>query len=308
MSKTKPIIEELFADGSDWQQDLGHAFSEQEQAFIAAALEEGYALEAYEAGQKQRAIVRGYRTIVGALEPNPWNPNRMSKRGKEALGESLTQFGQVLECVVCVHPENDSFMIVDGEHRYRDSGEDDLRAVSVNVLLGYEEAELMKLTVILNEHGEPEEDKLAELLGKIKPRLGGTLAVGLPYERDRLDGLLAKVKPSEPAPTLTTEEDDSQDFPDPNGEPVELPPKEDDEPGDAELIDFDDVTGNAHHVDVKSISAKLPISALGLIGSAYSEIAQVKKLDSDEDRAWGQAIAVMAASFMQNGGAMQLED
>ena len=157
--------------------------SAKETAFIDAAKGKGFALETLDTNNGPRAIIRAYRTTIAELNPNEWNPNKTDERTNQAIAESLLSFGQVLECVAIVHPDVEGLKIIDGEHRFNLLSDE----ISVNVLFGYSEPELKKLTVILNEtRGSADKIELAQLLSSISDELGDSLGYGLPYGENDL--------------------------------------------------------------------------------------------------------------------------
>lgn len=166
-----------------------------EKDFIAKAEKEGFKLEDIQTDGQLRGIIRAYKTSIESLNPNEWNPNKTSQRTDEAISESLATYGQVLECVVRVHPETEGFQIVDGEHRYKEfQGIAKKSMVSVNVLFGYSEADIKKLTLILNEtRGRADKIEMAALLGMINEDLPdlSELSLGLPFQEEELSELLS---------------------------------------------------------------------------------------------------------------------
>ena len=123
------------------------------------------------------------------LHPNPWNPNRTSDRVQEAIKESVTEYGQVLELLVRPHPEIEGeYQILDGEHRYNVLPEN----VYCNVIYDVPESHARKLTVIMNEtRGEADKIALAQLLAEVSQELDPEeLLKALPYDASELNELV----------------------------------------------------------------------------------------------------------------------
>lgn len=127
-------------------------------------------------------IERGVPIPKRDIVPNPWNPNKTTKRQQAALSESLNEYGQVLEIVVRPSPtETGKYQIIDGEHRYEELPD----TVFANVIHGLPDADAKKLTVILNEtRGAADKVELAQLLAEIDKELGGgeKAMAALPYD------------------------------------------------------------------------------------------------------------------------------
>lgn len=145
-----------------------------------------------------------------AVEPNPWNPNRMTERVLQAERESILAHGFIDPITVRPHPEGgERWQIVDGEHRYRtlkslaeDGGVEadgdlvdllDRRAVPA-IVLDLDDVQAKKLTIILNEtRGRADAMLLTDLLRDIEMSIGrDDLALALPYNPAELDTLLTR--------------------------------------------------------------------------------------------------------------------
>lgn len=116
-------------------------------------------------------IERGVAIPKQDLIPNPWNPNKTTKRQQTAIAQSLNLYGQVLEIVVRPSPtQSGKYEIIDGEHRYQELPD----TVFANVIHGLPDADAKKLTIVLNEtRGEADKIELAQLLAAIDKELGG---------------------------------------------------------------------------------------------------------------------------------------
>jgi hypothetical protein len=135
-------------------------------------------------------VERGVKVERGKLHPNQWNPNKTTQRQQEAIAESLSTFGQLIEIVVRPHPTiKEEYEVIDGEHRLQELSE----TVYVNVIHGLSDAEAKKLTIIFNEtRGEADKIELAGLLADIATEFESldTLQVGLPYDLPELEELI----------------------------------------------------------------------------------------------------------------------
>lgn len=129
---------------------------------------------------------------VAAIHPNPWNPNRMTERVKEAARESIRLYGFIDPLTVRPHPERDGeYQILDGEHRWLVAPEEGYEELPVIVLRDLSEAQAKKLTVILNEtRGEADVALLGKLLADIRRDVDeDELRLGLPYSDAELKHL-----------------------------------------------------------------------------------------------------------------------
>lgn len=148
------------------------------------------------------------RLQVAAIEPNPWNPNRMSDRVYEAEKESILAFGFIDPITVRPAPEGDGYQIIDGEHRFRvlsaliEEGvppgvSDDLKglvkaAEVPAIVLDVPDTWAKKLTIILNEtRGKADPLALGELLADLAQGSDlDELRLGLPYGAQELEELV----------------------------------------------------------------------------------------------------------------------
>lgn len=131
---------------------------------------------------------------VGAVYPNPWNPNLQNEKVQQAERESIEHFGFIDPITVRPHPtKTDEFEIIDGEHRWstvRDLGHELIPAI----VLPLDDVAAKKLTVILNEtRGDADVVLLGKLLADLQAETGDIdeLLLGLPYSAVELDHLTA---------------------------------------------------------------------------------------------------------------------
>jgi hypothetical protein len=126
-------------------------------------------------------IERGVPIDKSDINPNPWNPNKTTKRQQSAIAQSINLYGQVLEILVRPSPdEPGKYQIIDGEHRYQELPD----KVFANVIHNLPDADAKKLTIVLNEtRGQADKIELAQLLADIEADLGGweEAIAALPY-------------------------------------------------------------------------------------------------------------------------------
>jgi len=146
---------------------------------IAKLESSGYTSEPLvSAGDRSLFIVRSVKLQKTELTPNDWNFNAPTERELEAIQESVSIFGQVLEVVVRPHPSGSGFQIIDGEQRFGQLP----AAVACHVIFGLTDGECQKLTAILNlTKGTPSIPKLGILLKGIQEEFGAALSLALPY-------------------------------------------------------------------------------------------------------------------------------
>ena len=147
----------------------------------------------------------------GAIQPNPWNPNKQSERQFEAEVESIQTYGFVLPIIVRpADKKGKKYELVDGEHRvkaldvirhnYKHTEtplRDDLVEIVESemvpcIVLDLDDATARKLTVILNEtRGKAQLAPLAQLLEELSTMLSAEdLLKGLPYTGEELSDIL----------------------------------------------------------------------------------------------------------------------
>lgn len=131
---------------------------------------------------------------VGLLEPNPWNPNRENERTYAAVRESIRASGFVAPVIVCIPDpgteewssfgtwEKGHYLILDGEHRWKASQDEEMTEIAVNVIHGLTEATARRMTLQLMQHGEPDAAALLKCLDVLEQEMGEDARVGLPYE------------------------------------------------------------------------------------------------------------------------------
>lgn len=130
---------------------------------------------------------------IAALVPNPWNPNRMDERLYASTRESIRTNGFVDPVTVCIpKPGNDdwpdfptwekgTFLIVDGEHRWKAAQDEEMTEIAVNIL-PLTQAKARRLTLIMLQHGDPEASSLLQCLKVLEEEMGEDARLGLPYE------------------------------------------------------------------------------------------------------------------------------
>lgn len=138
----------------------------------------------------------------GVLDPNPWNPNRMSAKTRAKLVAYLREQGMVAPAVVRPSPTAPGrYQILNGEHRWRVWKDDLARPVIPCSIVHVDDRAARIITINLNElSGEPVPHLLAGLLEELAreapPR---ELAGVLPYDEDEL---LSRIEVGRSLPVL----------------------------------------------------------------------------------------------------------
>lgn len=105
------------------------------------------------------------RLEVEQVVPNPWNPNKMTPEELDKEAASFERFGFVNPIIVRNADGNGIYQIVDGEQRWRTAKRLGMELIDAYDISPIGTFEAQQLTYILNElRGQPQEDKLAELL------------------------------------------------------------------------------------------------------------------------------------------------
>lgn len=134
---------------------------------------------------------------VGALVPNPWNPNRMDEPTRAKVRAYVRQEGLVQPLVVRPHPEEpDRYQILGGYHRWLICKEDLGYAEVPCVVVQMDDRRAKVLTVNLNElGGDPVPHLLAELVHDLTRDTSlEDLATLLPYDQRELADHLELLK------------------------------------------------------------------------------------------------------------------
>lgn len=206
---------------------------------------------------------------VSKLHPNPWNPNKMSDRTYAAAIESIQTFGFVDPITVRPHPDlPGEYQIIDGYHRWKAAF--DLGTLDTEVplvVIDASDTAAKKLTVILNEtRGEVDATLLGTLLADLSKELDvEELMKGLRYDEAEMQHLLS----------LADVDWDSFAKPEAADEPEP-------EPED---------TWTTLHV-------RIPVEALQVWSAALDAIAKETTLHTDPAVANGQAVEILAASYL----------
>jgi ParB-like nuclease domain len=212
-------------------------------------------------------IDRGIKLLKSQIEPNPWNPNKTTDRQQQAIGESLSMYGQVLEILVRPHPDNEEiYQVIDGEHRLDNLSE----VVYANVIYDLPDAEAKKLTIIMNEtRGSADKMELAALLSSIQIDLGDLTGVGLPYSPTELAEL-----------TMLTEI---------NWDSFDTPPPDEDEAETSR-----DGTGDG----LQSVFMKLDSETMDRLNQAKDLVSDTVDLPKDPAVAWGYVVDNILNDFL----------
>ena len=141
---------------------------------------------------------RKYLTItellIDRLEPNPWNPNRMTPEIRQKLQLNLRRDGFVSPIVV--RKLGDRYQIVNGEHRWMIAKKLGYGTVPCVVLENLDNRRAKILTVNLNElGGDPVPALLAKLLHELEEQIPlAELAAVLPYDEAEIRDTLELLK------------------------------------------------------------------------------------------------------------------
>jgi ParB-like chromosome segregation protein Spo0J len=140
---------------------------------------------------------------LASVQPNGYNPNRMTDRIMESLKHGLREQGWLMSQSLLVWGTDDTGqqrnVIIDGEHRWRAAQACGFVEGPMVVLDGLSEREAKKLTVAMNQkRGDWDETALAALLRDVQDVGVSTdeLGLDLGFDVASLDKLLA----SAPAP------------------------------------------------------------------------------------------------------------
>ncbi len=136
--------------------------------------------------KKERRYLSITELRTDLLEPNPWNPNRMTEAIRRKLALNLKCDGFVAPLLV--RKLGDRYQIVNGEHRWRIARELGYQTVPCVVLADLDDRRARILTVNLNElGGDPVPVLLAKLLHELEEETPlSELASVLPYDESEI--------------------------------------------------------------------------------------------------------------------------
>lgn len=124
------------------------------------------------------------------LHPNPWNVNREPDHVREAVRESIREFGFLDPILVRPHPDmEDAYQIIDGEHRWLeavDAGMDEVPVTPVVV----DDTTAQRMSVVMNARGDNDQIALAQLLRSIEQEVGESMRRTLPFTEAEVKVLL----------------------------------------------------------------------------------------------------------------------
>lgn len=128
---------------------------------------------------------------IHLVDPNPWNPNKMTPEMKAKEEASLRRFG-FLKSVVVRETSVGRYEIIDGEHRFeimKTSGAVQLPVLNLGKI---STAEAKQLTVLLNEiRGESDFLKLSDLFATTKDDFKPEDLAGLlPFSKEEIESLI----------------------------------------------------------------------------------------------------------------------
>ncbi|MDP3939891.1 MAG: ParB/RepB/Spo0J family partition protein [Deltaproteobacteria bacterium] len=131
---------------------------------------------------------------IEKLEPNPWNPNRLSEELQHKLREYLRREGLVEPLVV--RPKGDNYEILGGYHRWKICREELGYTTVPCVVVELDDRRAKVLSLNLNElKGQPAPDLLAALIHDLNRELSlEDLSTQLPYSQTDLREVLELLK------------------------------------------------------------------------------------------------------------------
>ncbi len=143
---------------------------------------------------------------VDLLDPNPWNPNRMTQEIRTKLRLNLKRDGFVAPLLV--RKLGDRYQIVNGEHRWQIAKGLGYATVPCVVLEDLDDRRARILTVNLNElGGDPVPSLLAKLLHELEEETPlDELAAVLPYDEAQIRDTLELLKLPEGLEKMIEEE------------------------------------------------------------------------------------------------------
>ncbi len=143
---------------------------------------------------------------VDLLQPNEWNPNRMTPEIRKKLQLNLKRDGFVAPLLV--RKLGDRYQIVNGEHRWQIAQELEYETVPCVVLEDLDDRRARILTVNLNElGGDPVPSLLAKLLHELEEETPiSELAAVLPYDDAQIRDTLELLKLPEGLKQMIEEE------------------------------------------------------------------------------------------------------
>lgn len=140
-------------------------------------------------------LINDFKIVnIDDVVPNKWNPNEQTDFIFEKEIESFKKYGMLDP--ITVRRINDSYEIVDGEHRWKAAKHLGMHKVIVNDLGdNFNEIDAQQLTIILNEtRGAANYQKLSELMKVIANDVGlENLKVVMPYSDIEINSMISKI-------------------------------------------------------------------------------------------------------------------
>lgn len=124
------------------------------------------------------------------IEPDPTNPNEMTGSVLEALAEDIQKKGFVQPVVV--RPSGDTYLIVDGEHRWRVLRDLGVETVPCVIDDRPEDDARLRMVTMNRLRGKPSPGKFAGVLADLSDTIGPeTVAEALAMEDDEMVAAMA---------------------------------------------------------------------------------------------------------------------
>ena len=123
------------------------------------------------------------------LDPNPWNPNRVSAKDLEKLDQSIQELGAFKPVLVRHHPEAEGrYQILAGEHRWKTYKMREEKTLPCIDLGTVSDVDAKRITVLDdNSSGEYDSASFADLLSSLPD---ASLSI-LPYEAAEMTALMS---------------------------------------------------------------------------------------------------------------------
>lgn len=156
------------------------------------------------------------------VQPNGWNPNRMTPEMKESLQYGMLNDGWLAAQALLIwetdEQDNEMMVIIDGEHRWTVATEMGLTEGPMVYLKGLTEAQAKALTIKMNQkRGDFVQEMLGELVRDIQNNIADDIVLDLGIPEEELMSMLSAepldLETPEGTKPTTTEDEDEDDAP-----------------------------------------------------------------------------------------------